>query len=120
MQGTLEVRDFRLVRAIAEAGGATHAGRHLNLSQSAVSHQLRGLEQRVGVALFRRSGRKLAITPAGQRFLEVGRQVLGPLLQLELELRRASQQARPKLRVGTQCYTAYHWLPQVLSALAAQ
>jgi LysR family transcriptional regulator for metE and metH len=115
----LETRDLRLVHAIADAGGATQAARLLHLSQSAVSHQLRGLEERLGVPMFEREGRKLRITPAGERVVQLSREILGPLAQAELELRRTAGLKRPKLRIATQCYTAYHWLPQALAALSA-
>jgi LysR family transcriptional regulator for metE and metH len=105
------------VRAIAEAGGATQAAKRLHLSQSAVSHQLRGLEDRLGLPLFRREGRRLRITAAGQKLVELAHQVLLPLQQAELELRRGLFKERAKLRVATQCYTAYHWLPRVLQTL---
>lgn len=118
--GTLEARDLRLVQAIAQAGGATHAAKQLHLSQSAVSHQLRGLEQRLGVELFRREGRRLCITAAGEKLVELAQQVLQPMLQTELQLRRGSFRERPKLRVATQCYTAYHWLPSALQALMTE
>ena len=118
--GTLEAKDLRLVQAIAEAGGATHAAKRLHLSQSAVSHQLRGLEERLGLPLFERQGRRLRITRAGERLLDVARQVLAPLIQVELELKRGSFKERPKLRVATQCYSAYHWLPKALQALMAE
>jgi LysR family transcriptional regulator, regulator for metE and metH len=120
MQGTLEARDLRLVQAIEQAGGATHAAKQLGLSQSAVSHQLRGLEERLGQPLFRRQGKRLRITPAGQKLVELAQQVLAPLLQTELELRRGLLRERPKLRVSTQCYTAYHWLPRALQALMTE
>lgn len=118
--GTLETRDLRLVQAIAEAGGATRAARQLHLSQSAVSHQLRGLEARLGISLFERRAGRLCITAAGQRLVELARQILQPLLQAELELKRGASRARRKLRVATQCYTAYHWLPQAIQALLAE
>lgn len=118
--GTLEARDLRLVRAIAESGGATRAAKQLHLSQSAISHQLRGLEERLGVPLFRRDGRKLVITAAGARLVELSHQVLGTLWQAELELKRGAHSERPKLRVATQCYTAYHWLPNALKALLSE
>jgi LysR family transcriptional regulator, regulator for metE and metH len=117
--GTLETRDLRLVHAIAQSGGATQAAKQLHLSQSAVSHQLRGLEERLGVELFRRHGGRLCITSAGERLVTLAQQVLPPLLQTELELKRGAFRERPKLRVATQCYTAYHWLPKALQALLA-
>jgi LysR family transcriptional regulator for metE and metH len=118
--GVLETRDLKLVQAIASAGGVTRAAKQLHLSQSAVSHQLRGLEERLGLELFKRQGRRLEITAAGQRLVDVAAQVLAPLLQAELELRRGLARERPKLRLATQCYTAYHWLPPALKALSAE
>lgn len=115
----LEARDLRLVRAIAEAGGVTRAARRLHLSQSAVSHQLRGLEERLGVELFEREGRKLVITHAGIRLSESAPEVLARLASLEREVRGVKSE-RVKLRVGTECYTAYHWVPRALLALRAE
>jgi LysR family transcriptional regulator, regulator for metE and metH len=119
-QGTLDARDLRLVQAVAESGGATAAAKQLHLSQSAVSHQLRSLEERLGIELFRRRGRSLHITAAGRKLVELAHRVLPPLLETELELRRGAGVVRPKLRIATQCYTAYHWLPQAFMALAAE
>ncbi len=120
MTSTLETRDLRLVATIASAGGATRAAQQLHLSQSAVSHQLRGLEERLGIPLFERRGRRLEITAAGRKLVDLAAQVLEPLRRAELELRRGLLTERPKLRVATQCYTAYHWLPKALRALGAQ
>jgi LysR family transcriptional regulator for metE and metH len=115
----LETRDLRLVLAIDERGGATGAARALHVSQSAVSHQLRGLEERLGLALFEREGRRLRITSAGERIVRLSREILAPLAQAELELKRGGSVQRRTLRIATECYTSYHWLPQALSVLAA-
>lgn len=113
----IETRDLRLVLAVAEAGGATPAARRLALSQSAVSHQLRNLEERLGQSVFERDGRGLKITPAGERLLELAREVLPPIAQTEREIRRGVGARRVALRVASQCYTAFHWLPRALIAL---
>lgn len=115
---SLETRDLRLVQAIAQGGGATQAAKLLHVSQSAVSHQVRGLEARLGVALFERRGRTLALTSAGERLFELSGQLLAPLAQAELELRRGASSKRQLLRVGSQCFTAYQWLPRAFSLLA--
>lgn len=115
----LDARDLRLVRAIADAGGVTRAARRLHLSQSAVSHQLRGLEERLGVELFERAGRSLVITRAGVRLSESAPEVLERLASLEREV-RGVRTDRVKLRVGTECYTAYHWVPRALAALSME
>ena len=117
---TLETRDLRLVLAIADSGGATPAARRLALSQSAVSHQLRNLEERLGQSVFERNGRGLKITPAGERLLELAREVLPPIAETERQIRRGVRARRVELRVASQCYTAFHWLPRALVGLAEQ
>jgi LysR family transcriptional regulator for metE and metH len=117
---TIETRDLRLVRAIAEAGGITRAGRLLALSQSAVSHQLGALEGRLGVRLFDRRGRDVTITDAGRRLLDLSRQVLESLAGVEGELRRSGRVRQRVLRIASQCHTAYSWLPRVIGELATR
>ena len=120
MVPSLEVRDLRLMMAIAECGGATRAARVLSLSQSAVSHQLRNLEERLGCRLFERSGKRLIITAAGERLVKLGAEVLKPITLAEQEIRRGATGERLLLRVATQCYTAFHWLPSAISVLSAE
>src|SRR5437764_3059110 len=107
----LESRDLRLVRAIVDAGGVTGAGKLLHLSQSAVSHQLAELERRLGAALFARVGRRMVATAAGERLAGASRPLLDELARLGAELARPTAAARRKLRLATECYTCYHWLP---------
>ena len=63
----LELRHLRLVLAIAETGGVGRAGERLHLTQSALSHQLREIEHRLGLALFDRVRNRLVFTDAGAR-----------------------------------------------------
>jgi LysR family transcriptional regulator for metE and metH len=116
----LEVRHLRLVAAIADAGGVTRAGKVLFLTQSALSHQLRDIERRLGAALFVRAGRRMVLTPAGERLLESARTILRDLERAEAEISaRAAGGPTGLLRVATECYTCYHWLPPVLEGFRA-
>ncbi|MFV8751789.1 LysR family transcriptional regulator [Nannocystaceae bacterium ST9] len=117
MSSTLETRHLRLVLALAEAGGPTRAAARLHLSQSAVSHQLAELEARLGLSLFNRVRRRLELTAAGQRLLEFSRVTLAEFARVERELQRAGSQRRELLRLSTECFTCYHWLPAVLPEL---
>jgi LysR family transcriptional regulator for metE and metH len=112
----LEVSHLRLVVAIADAGGVTRAGERLFLTQSALSHQLKDIEQRLGSPLFIRAGRRMVLTPAGQRLLEAARSILAELERTEAEI-TANGNGGPTglLRLTTECYTCYHWLPPVLA-----
>jgi LysR family transcriptional regulator for metE and metH len=111
---TLDVRDLSLVRAIADTGSVTHAGTRLHLTQSALSHRLRIVESRLGTPLFQRLGKRMVLTPAGERVLSSAHRVLDELGRAEDELRVMAHQGTGVLRLCTQCYTGYHWLPPLL------
>lgn len=117
MSTMLEIRHLRLVRAIAEEGGPTRAASRLHLTQSAVSHQLAELEGRLGIALFTRVRRRLTLTSAGARLVDAARTMLGELARVERDLHRAGKPRRAVLRIATECFTSYHWLPAVIAAL---
>jgi LysR family transcriptional regulator for metE and metH len=110
----LEVRHLRLVSTIADCGSLTRAGELLHLTQSALSHQLRDIEGRLGAKLFDRLNRRMVATPAGLRLIESARSVLAELTQAEDAIRRGLQPAPRRLRIATECYTCYHWLPPVI------
>jgi LysR family transcriptional regulator for metE and metH len=107
----LEVRHLKLMTAIADQGSVTSAANHLHLTQSALSHQLREIEDRLGAPLFHRRSKKMLLTPAGERLLESARIVLAELRRTEEEILGRSQQREGILRLSTECYTCYHWLP---------
>jgi LysR family transcriptional regulator for metE and metH len=110
----LEIRHLKLLAAIAEEGSVTEAGRRLHVTQSALSHQLRDAEEKLGTALFLRLGRKMVLTPAGEKMLHSAHKVLDELHSAETHVERMSGGTRGVVRVSTECYTCYHWLPPVL------
>lgn len=116
----LEIRDFRLVVAIVEEGSLTLAGHRLNVTQPALSRHLKTLETRLGTPLFTRSGPRLTLAPAGELLLRHARETLERVAQIEDDVRDTGRDVRHVLRVGTQCYTAYHWIPSVLGRFAVQ
>jgi LysR family transcriptional regulator for metE and metH len=104
----LEIRHFRLVQAIAEEGTVTAASRRLHLTQSALSHQLKDIEDRLGVPLFLRLGKKMILTPAGGKLLGSARPILDEVQRLEEEVANLARESEGVLRIATECYTAYH------------
>src|SRR5438093_2526054 len=114
----LETRHLRLVAAVAEHGTLTRAGRVLHLTQSGLSRQLVQLETRLELPRFRRLGKRMVPTPAGERLLVAARRTLPQLSDVEEELRRLARGRAAILRVSTECYTCYHWLPGVLPRFA--
>jgi LysR family transcriptional regulator, regulator for metE and metH len=108
---SLEMRHLKVVAAIAEEGNVTRAGTRLHLTQSALSHQLHDAEEQLGQALFERQSKKMVLTAAGERLLRSARSVLEEMETAEKEIQQGASETRGVLRLSTQCYTAYHWLP---------
>src|SRR5215218_1203834 len=114
-RAAVEIRHLRLVAAIAEQGSLTAAGRVLNLTQPALSHQLRELEARLRAPLFVRTSRQMVLTPAGQQLAQIARGVLPQVDSFERQVLGGDFADAPGvIRIATECYTAYHWLPAVL------
>ncbi|TWS99917.1 LysR family transcriptional regulator [Reyranella sp. CPCC 100927] len=114
-----EVRHLRLIQAIAREQGVTRAAAWLNLTQSALSHQLLNLERDLDVKLFDRVGKRMVPSAAGHRLLAAANRVLGELAETELELRRAQAERTP-LRVAAGCPTSYGWLAGVLARFGGE
>lgn len=113
---TLEVRHLSLVHEIAATGSVTRAADRLHLTQSALSHQLRDIESRLGIQLFLRLGKKMVLTPSGERVLAAARRVLDEIGRAEEDLKLMSVDGKGMLRLCTQCNTGYHWLPPLLQS----
>ena len=111
----LEVRHLRLIDAIVRENSITRASAKLNLTQSALSHQLRDIEEKLGTPLFHRVKKKLVLTRAGETALEAARLILPKLEQTEAAITRDRDGSGGVLRITTQCYTCYHWLPPLLA-----
>ena len=110
----LEIRHLKLVREVNAAGSLTRAGAALHLTQSALSHQLRDIESRLGTALFLRVGKRMMLTPAGERVLRSAEEVLCTIERTEEAIRHLAGAGRGVLRLTTECYTCYHWLPALM------
>lgn len=105
---------FRLVDSIVKEGTLTRAAETLHLTQSALSHQLKELETELEIPVFYRRGKRLELTEEGSRFLATSEKVLTELNSLEADIRHIKEGTSGTLRVTTQCYTAYHWLPRII------
>jgi LysR family transcriptional regulator for metE and metH len=116
----LETRHLRLVVGIADHGSLTRAGNQLHLTQSALSHQLADLEAQLGVRLFERLGKRMEPTLAGERLIMRARVALQQLRDMEHEVKQVASGREAVVRLATECYTCYHWLPQVLAEFNAR
>ncbi|AKF86406.1 hypothetical protein MFUL124B02_26285 [Myxococcus fulvus 124B02] len=108
----LDIKDLRVVMALASAGTTAQAASLLHLTQPAVSRALLSAEDKLGATLFDRTPRGLVLTEVGRRLVAGAGKLLVELGELEREVRTP---ATPpvRLRLGCECYTAYHWLPSL-------
>jgi len=116
----IEVRHLQMVTAIAAAGSVTQAAETLHVTQSAVSHQLRQIEERLGTALFLRLGKRMVVTAAGVRVLATAQRVLSDLETAAADVRRLGSHDTGVVRVCAQCNTGYHWLPALIGVFRRQ
>jgi LysR family transcriptional regulator for metE and metH len=115
----LELRHLKLVEAIAAEGTMTRAATRLYITQSALSHQLSGLEESLGVTLFRRVPRGMVLTHSGEKLLECAQSVLRSVREVQELVAASEPEAQGTLRMSTACYTCYHWLPSRLKTFHA-
>jgi len=111
----IERLHLKILRSIAEQGTLTLAAKELNLSQSALSHGIKKLESRLGTDLWRKDGRRLRFTPAGEQLLALANRVLPQLEHSEQVLQQFAQGQRGNLRIGMECHPCYRWLLRTIS-----
>jgi LysR family transcriptional regulator, regulator for metE and metH len=116
----LALRDLELLDALADAQTLTAAAKSLYVSQPALSQRLTKMEDKLGVRLFDREGRRLVVNPAGRRMLVASRLVLAELRSAERDVRDIRDGANRRVRFTSQCSTTFQWLPPVLKRFREQ
>ncbi|WP_462250560.1 LysR family transcriptional regulator [Ekhidna sp.] len=111
----MEIRHLKLIREVAETKSLTKAKDSLFLSQSALSHQLKEIESQLGTQLFHRVNKQLILTNAGKMVLESAERILKDLERTEMSIKKYVSGTSGTLRLATQCYTCYHWLPSLMN-----
>ena len=110
----IELRHLRTIQAIHEAGGLARAADLLNITQSALSHQVKGLEDQIGVSLFVRRSKPLRLSAAGQRLLKTAERVLAEMDALTDEFRALEDGKTGRLHIAIECHACFEWLLPVL------
>lgn len=94
------LRQMRYFIAVVETGSFSEAGERCHISQSAISQQVRALEDELQVALLERRGRRFDITPAGRYFYQRARRQVAEMDSIVREVRRIGRDEHRRLRVG--------------------
>ncbi|MEU4427908.1 LysR family transcriptional regulator [Actinoplanes sp. NPDC024001] len=111
----MELRQLSYVEAVARYGGFTRAAERLHVAQSAVSAQIRALEAELGLALFARTTRKVALTPAGELFVARARRVLAELDGARTEISEITAVVSGRVSIGATAHLGPYDLPQALA-----
>lgn len=110
----LELRHLRTVRAVHDQGGLARAAHVLNITQSALSHQIKALEEQAGVELFVRRAKPMRLSAAGMRLLRLAEQVLPLVAATEAEFKGVEMGRIGRLHIAMECHACFDWLLPVL------
>lgn len=117
----MEIRQLKAFLAIAEAKTFTAGARRVNVTQAAISMQIRQLEEEVGLQLFTRTPRRVILTEAGEYLLERARKILREHDSALAEIAEVAGAEFGRLRIGTASGTfAMNQLPAILQSLKAK
>ncbi len=108
-----------VIREVERSGSVTAAADALCLTQSALSHTIKKIEQHLGVAIWSREGRRMRLTQAGQYLLTLSNRLLPQFEYAEERMKQFALGQRGTLRVGMECHPCYQWLLKVVSPYLA-
>jgi len=108
-----------LIREVDRRGSLTAAADVLCLTQSALSHTVKKLEQQLGTPVWTREGRSLRLTQAGRYLLALSERVLPQLEHAERLMHEYARGERGTLRIGMECHPCYQWLLKVVDPYLA-
>lgn len=112
---TLDRAHLAIIQQVQQQGSLTAAAAVLCLTQSALSHTMRKLEQQLGTAIWLREGRALRLTQAGEYLLGLANRVLPQFVLAEERVAQYARGQRGTLRIGMECHPCYQWLLKIVS-----
>ena len=110
----IEFRHLRTIKAIHECGGLARAADQLNITQSALSHQIKGLEDQAGVELFLRRSKPMKLSAAGLRLLRLAEQILPQIEAMQEEFTSLRDGRTGRMHIAIECHACFEWLFPVL------
>ena len=110
----IEFRHLRTIKAIHDTGGLARAADQLNITQSALSHQIKGIEDQAGVELFVRRSKPLKLSAAGLKMLAAAETILPQVAALEAEFSGLIAGSAGRLHIAIECHACFEWLFPVL------
>lgn len=115
----LEKIHLCILREIADKGSLTAAADSLHLTQSALSHSIKKLEQLANVSLWVKDGRNIKLTQAGDYLLAQANRIIPQFERMEDTLRQFAANEKGALHIGMECHPCYQWLLRIVSPFLA-
>ena len=112
----IEFRHLRTIKAIHDMGGLARAADQLHITQSALSHQIKGIEDQAGVELFVRRSKPLRLSAAGFKMLAAAEDILPRVSALETEFEGLVAGKAGRLHIAIECHACFEWLFPVLES----
>jgi LysR family transcriptional regulator for metE and metH len=106
----LEIKHLKTVRALRDGGSLVEAAKRLHLTQSALSHQLKDVEERLGLSLFVRKTKPIRFTRAGEHILELADKVIPQLEQTGRDIQKLAGGQAGRLHMAIECHSCFDWL----------
>lgn len=116
----IERHHLEVLRAVELEGSLTAAASRLHLTQSALSHSIRKLEQQLETPLWLREGRQLRLTQAGDHLLALANRLLPQFEHAEMQIGQLAKGQAGTLRIGMECHPCYQWLLKVVGPYLEQ
>ncbi len=116
----IERNHLEVLRAVETEGSLTAAASRLHLTQSALSHSVRKLEQQLGTPIWLREGRQLRLTQAGNHLLALANRLLPQFEHAEMLIDQFARGQAGTLRIGMECHPCYQWLLKVVGPYLEQ
>ena len=111
----IELRHLRSIMAIHNAGSLQAAATHLHVTQSALSHQIKAIQDQVGVDLFIKNVKPMRLSPEGMRFLHAAEKILPEIEALKAKLTDIQDGKSGRLHIAIECHACFEWLFPVLN-----
>ena len=116
----LEIKHLKTVRALRDGGSLVEAAKQLHLTQSALSHQLKDVEERLGLSLFIRKTKPIRFTRAGEHILELAEKVIPQLEQTSRDIKKLAGGQAGRLHMAIECHSCFDWLMPAINSFRDQ
>ena len=111
----LELRHLHMLTVLARLGSLAHTADELNLTASAISHQLKELENHYGISLVNRKTRPVTFTPAGKLVINLAHNILPQVARVHADIKRLAHGQAGRLRLASECHSCFDWLMPILN-----